>query len=109
MSGILTSAYQGLTRDMDLIKALKNTDRPTILLTHTPDVFPFVTNESNSDITKNVDLTLAGHTHGGQINLSFVGELIVPSSYGKKYTKGLIKKTAKECLLQKESEQVFCQ
>ena len=89
------------TRDIDLVKALKNTNKPTILLTHTPDVFPFITNKSNSIITKSVELTLAGHTHGGQVNIPFIGPLIVPSDYGKKYAQGLIKENGKTMFVTK--------
>ena len=31
---------------------------------------------------------LAGHTHGGQIQLPWIGALIVPSKYGTKYASG---------------------
>ena len=37
-----------------------------------------------------VALTLAGHTHGGQVNLPFLGRLIVPSRYGQRYAYGHI-------------------
>ena len=53
-----------------------------IALTHNPDIFP--------TIPSSVSLTLAAHTHGGQVNLPFVGRLIVPSDYGQKYAAGLI-------------------
>jgi len=43
-----------------------------VLVTHTPDI---VRNLGNWDI----DLVLAGHTHGGQVKLPFVGALYVPS------------------------------
>ncbi len=36
----------------------------------------------------NVDLYLAGHTHGGQVALPFYGALITLSKYGKKYESG---------------------
>jgi len=36
----------------------------------------------------NVDLYLAGHTHGGQIALPFYGALLTLSKYGKKYESG---------------------
>ena len=37
-----------------------------------------------------VALTVAGHTHGGQVSLPFLGRLIVPSAYGERYAIGLI-------------------
>jgi len=46
-----------------------------IVVTHKPDVFVRV--------PARVRLTLAGHTHGGQVNLPIVGRLIVPSEYGE--------------------------
>ncbi|MHC4240332.1 MAG: hypothetical protein ACYSUC_11380 [Planctomycetota bacterium] len=39
----------------------------------------------------NVDLYLAGHTHGGQIALPFYGALITLSKFGKKYESGMHK------------------
>jgi len=83
------------TRNIDLVKALENVKHPSILLTHSPDVFPFVTRSDNARLTGVIDLTLAGHTHGGQVDIPFVGPLIVPSDYGKKYAKGLIKENGK--------------
>ena len=57
-------------------------DGPVIVLTHNPDVFP--------TIPARVALTLAGHTHGGQVNLPFLGRLVVPSQYGARYAIGHI-------------------
>jgi len=53
-----------------------------IALTHNPDVFPTV--------PQTVPLLLAAHTHGGQVNIPFVGTPIVPSRFGSKYTAGHI-------------------
>ncbi|MDD4879891.1 MAG: metallophosphoesterase [Candidatus Omnitrophica bacterium] len=36
----------------------------------------------------NVDLYLAGHTHGGQVTLPFYGAIITLSKYGKRYEAG---------------------
>jgi predicted MPP superfamily phosphohydrolase len=37
-----------------------------------------------------VALTLASHTHGGQVRLPLLGSLIVPSSFGQRYARGFI-------------------
>lgn len=57
-------------------------DAVCILLSHTPDLIEPVT-------AAGVDLMLAGHTHGGQIVLPFIGPPVVPSKYGAKYAWGL--------------------
>jgi uncharacterized protein len=59
-----------------------------ILLTHNPDIFL-------DQIPNRVQLTLAAHTHGGQVNLPFVGRLIVPSSYGQRYAAGTIRENGR--------------
>jgi predicted MPP superfamily phosphohydrolase len=57
-------------------------DAPLLLMSHSPDVFP--------DVPKRVALTLAGHTHGGQVNLPVIGRLMVPSRFGQRYAYGHI-------------------
>lgn len=73
-----------ITQFYNLPGTLSQTDSaaPVILLTHTPDVFPRV--------PESVALTLAGHTHGGQVYLPGLGRLIVPSRYGQRYAYGHI-------------------
>jgi uncharacterized protein len=51
-----------------------------IAFTHNPDVFP--------EITDRIALTLAGHTHGGQVDFPFLGAPIVPSRFGERYARG---------------------
>ncbi|HSE33292.1 MAG TPA: metallophosphoesterase [Pyrinomonadaceae bacterium] len=58
-----------------------------IVLEHHPDTF--------LELPPEVKLMLAAHTHGGQVNLPFLGRLIVPSSYGKRYAAGIIREGGK--------------
>jgi uncharacterized protein len=60
-----------------------------IVLEHSPDVFPMINND-NFQLSKDLKLMLAGHTHGGQVWFPFFGTPIVPSSYGQKYSYGEI-------------------
>jgi predicted MPP superfamily phosphohydrolase len=57
-------------------------DAPVLLLSHDPDVFPYV--------PARVSLTLSGHTHGGQVGVPLVRRLFVPSHYGERYVAGHI-------------------
>lgn len=72
------------TQRYDLAAALAGTNgtAPTVLLSHSPDVFP--------EVPAGVALTLAGHTHGGQVNLPLLGRRVVPSRFGERYAYGLI-------------------
>jgi hypothetical protein len=58
------------------------TDDPVILLVHEPDVF--------TRVPPRVALTLAGHTHGGQIVLPFMAPTWTPSKYGARFAYGHI-------------------
>lgn len=70
------------TAPHDVRKALARVPngRPAIAFTHNPDVFP--------QIPSRVSLTLAGHTHGGQVYFPLIGRLVVPSQYGERYAIG---------------------
>lgn len=57
-------------------------DAPVLALTHSPDVFP--------GGPARVRLTLAGHTHGGQVRLPLLGAPMVPSRYGQRYLHGAV-------------------
>lgn len=70
------------TDNPDISKALANSCSPLIFVTHSPDVFV--------NIGKKADISFAGHTHGGQIILPFLGALVHNIQNAKKYTYGLI-------------------
>jgi predicted MPP superfamily phosphohydrolase len=64
------------------LAAVANDGAPVLLLTHNPDIFP--------NVPERVTLTIAGHTHGGQLRLPIVGALIVPSKFGQRFAAGHI-------------------
>lgn len=61
---------------------------PTLVLAHSPDVFPSLPDE--------VALTLAGHTHGGQIGIPALTRRSIPSRYGTRYLGGPYREGAKQ-------------
>jgi predicted MPP superfamily phosphohydrolase len=64
------------------LKSVTDDAAPIVLLTHNPDVFPWV--------PARVSLTVAGHTHGGQVWLPFIGRPVVPSRFGQRFAAGHI-------------------
>ncbi len=51
-----------------------------LALSHDPDLFPFLPAQAA--------LTLAGHTHGSQINIPGLARLATPSHFGTRYAGG---------------------
>ena len=67
-----------ISRALNLVPAGK----VVIALTHNPDIFP--------EIPDRVALTVAAHTHGGQVSLPLIGPPIVPSVYGQRFAAGVV-------------------
>ncbi len=66
--------------DLPLTMRQIESDDPVVLLVHEPDIFP--------KVPARVALTLAGHTHGGQVRLPLIWPLFVPSKYWARYAYG---------------------
>lgn len=66
--------------DVNAVLGRLDDDAPAIALTHSPDLFP--------RIPERIALTLAGHTHGGQVNLPLLRRRTVPSWFGDRYARG---------------------
>ncbi len=66
-------------------------DTAALLLTHSPDVFPAV--------PRRVALSLAGHTHGGQVRLPLLGSPVVPSRFGQRYARGHVSEGGRHLLV----------
>ncbi|MGD9636108.1 MAG: metallophosphoesterase [Pirellulales bacterium] len=58
-----------------------------ILLAHTPDQFRWAA-------THDFDLMLAGHNHGGQIRLPWLGAILAPSLSGVRYASGTFRRAS---------------
>jgi uncharacterized protein len=67
--------------DLPATLAKVTDDAPVILMIHEPDAF--------TQVPARVSLTLAGHTHGGQVRL-FGYSPVVPSAYGNRFAYGLV-------------------
>lgn len=76
----------------DVDAALANAPEgiPRILLAHEPDLFP--------ELPQDVDLTLSGHTHAGQIRLAG-RPWVVPSRHGRRYAYGAYRERAKQLVV----------
>ena len=94
MEGIWIAGVGGKSVESSQIElALENAERPNIFISHTPDVY--------YDVKEDVDLILAGHVHGGQVRIPFLGALICPSKYGVKFSCGDFKETQNRMIVTK--------
>lgn len=71
-------------QDLDAALADCSDTDAAIVLSHNPDYVEGIRD-------RRAGLVLSGHTHGGQVDIPFIGPPRVPSKYGKKYVAGLVK------------------
>jgi hypothetical protein len=76
--------------DLPSTLAMATDDAPIILMVHEPDIFPKVPDR--------VALTVAGHTHGGQIRI-FGYAPVVPSRYGTRYLYGHVVENGRNLII----------
>ena len=83
--------YSGVD-DLDgTLSQIADDESPAILLAHEPDIFP--------QVPDRIDLTLCGHTHGGQVRVPFFGSPIVPSRYGQRYAYGHVTENERQLIV----------
>ncbi len=76
-------AYSG-NDDLGAALAQANTSELCLALSHSPDIV-------DDPQVRNVDLVLAGHTHGGQVKLPRVGPLFAPCRQSRRRAAGLVR------------------
>jgi predicted MPP superfamily phosphohydrolase len=60
-------------------------------MVHEPDIF--------TQVPDRVSLTLAGHTHGGQLRLPLVWPALVPSEYGARFAYGHVREGGRDLIV----------
>lgn len=81
---------EGVVRQyLDGVEELMMPDTANILLSHNPNTF-------DRAAELGIDLSLAGHTHGGQVTLEFINKNLSPSRLITDYTRGWFEKTGSQ-------------
>ena len=82
------------------IEGLIQRDRVNILLSHNPDTFPRAAELG-------IDLSMAGHTHGGQAALEFISPEIAPSRLVTPYVAGHFQKNGTQLYVNRGIGTIF--
>jgi len=87
----IDDAGNGSRNFADFNKALSLSEKESfrLLLSHRPDMFDIASQQS-------VDLTLSGHTHGGQIGFNVAGLDVYPIDFFQKYSRGHYQKNSQQ-------------
>jgi hypothetical protein len=84
---VMGSKTEGVSEHyLDGVQSLIDPDRVNILLSHNPNTF-------DRAAELGIDLSLAGHTHGGQAALEFISPELAPSRLVTPYVAGLFART----------------
>jgi uncharacterized protein len=67
---------------LDRLHQLAPNGMPQLFLYHSPELMP-------EAATREIDLYLCGHTHGGQVRLPLLGPILTSSQLGRRYVMGL--------------------
>lgn len=70
------------TPSLESIASLVRRDMPNILLSHNPNTFP-------NAAALGIELSLAGHTHGGQVNIEILHPALNPARFVSDFVAGL--------------------
>lgn len=78
--------YEGIVREyLEGVDALVRRDTVNVLMSHNPNTF-------DRAAEMGIDLSLAGHTHGGQVTLEFISPALCPSRLVTPYIEGWFEK-----------------
>ena len=78
--------YEGIVREyLDGVDALVRRGTVNVLMSHNPNTF-------DRAAAMGIDLSLAGHTHGGQVTLEFISPSLCPSRLVTPYIEGWFQK-----------------
>lgn len=81
IAGLADDDSQRVAPSVETALSAVSAGEPVILLTHRPDPF--------ADVPARVALTVAAHSHCGQVNLPWIGRPIVPSPGSRRWPCGL--------------------
>ena len=77
--------------DLDGTLAKVRGDAPIVLLAHEPMIF--------SRVPKRVAVTLCGHTHGGQVDLPFIGSPFAERRFGRGHVYGHVEEEGRHMII----------